>query len=80
MGEQESEFKMAIDQFCKQAGITKGQFAEIMGLSHIARLSEVYKGRQNYHLRHFEKIQELQRISQKTGEDFINYMSSLQID
>ena len=72
-----TEFKIAIDQFCKDAKISKGQFSDLMGLSSLSRLQEVYTRKQKYHLKHFDRIRELQRISKKTGEAFIQYMDNI---
>ncbi len=66
-----------MDLFCRQARITEGRLAELMGLSSINQLHEIYRKKPRHHVLHFILLRRELKGSRKTGKQFRMHMDLL---
>ncbi len=74
---QDIHLEKKIDAFCKSVDIKKKDFSMLFGLSGPTRLYEILTNPQDYHINHFALLQELHKITEKTGQEFLEYVRNI---
>lgn len=71
---EELDLQSRMEHFCKTARISEHHLAQLLGLSSVNQLFEVYRKKSLPHVRHFALLQREQIQSGRTGHNFLKHM------